>query len=285
MTVPFRSFDFIGDLCVALAHRWEPERLFMIFTAYLDESGTHAGSPVSAMAGFVGDARQWRKFEKRASKLFGRFGVDVFHSIDLRRTDKDFAGWKVDRKIEFLDEFGHIINETLQAGVASFIQEEDYKYYRNLPWPRKSRRDSKYTLMFRACLSQMIDVIARVPTTKEPKLNIVLEGGHNNAQDAVRIYKWAKSRLGNSSYALAGLTFAAKQDCLPLAAADLFAYSAWGQEVGQKPIGLAKRPNKSDESYKRNFFRIPLVRDSLDSLHEQAVMIASGEFPYGRLSS
>jgi hypothetical protein len=64
----------------------------MDFTAYFDESGTHAGSPVSVMAGFVGDARQWRKFEKRAAKLFRRFRVDVFHTIDVRRTDKDFAG-------------------------------------------------------------------------------------------------------------------------------------------------------------------------------------------------
>jgi hypothetical protein len=31
-----------------------------------------------------------------------------FHTIDIRRTDKDFEGWKVDRKIKFLDEFQHI---------------------------------------------------------------------------------------------------------------------------------------------------------------------------------
>jgi hypothetical protein len=32
----------------------------MVFTAYLDESGTHAGAPASTMAGFVGGARQRR---------------------------------------------------------------------------------------------------------------------------------------------------------------------------------------------------------------------------------
>src|SRR6266851_9743762 len=37
----------------------------MILTAYLDESGTHTGAKVSAMAEFVGNARQWRKYEKR----------------------------------------------------------------------------------------------------------------------------------------------------------------------------------------------------------------------------
>ena len=68
----------------------------MIFTAYFDESGTHAGAELTAMAGFFGDTRQWRKFEKRTGKLFKRFKVDIFHTIDVRRTDKDFAGWSVD---------------------------------------------------------------------------------------------------------------------------------------------------------------------------------------------
>jgi hypothetical protein len=71
-----------------------------VFTAYFDESGTHAGAEVSAMAGFVADKRQWWKFKKRADKLFKRFHVDIFHTIDVRRTDKDFAGWTVDRKLE-----------------------------------------------------------------------------------------------------------------------------------------------------------------------------------------
>ena len=71
----------------------------MILTAYFDESGTHGGD-LALMAGFLGNARQWRKFEKRTKKLFGRYRVDAFHSIDLKRTDKDFAGWTVNRKIE-----------------------------------------------------------------------------------------------------------------------------------------------------------------------------------------
>lgn len=167
----------------------------MIYTAYFDESGTHAEADLSGMAGFVGSARQWKKFEKRASKLFTRFRVDVFHTIDVRRTDKDFERWPIDRKIEFLDEFQHIINETLESGVASFIRRDDYEYYCKLFWPKKTRRDSKYTLLFRACLSQTIDTIAHISHAIEPRLNIVLEDGHNNAEDAVRLYNWAQGQL------------------------------------------------------------------------------------------
>jgi hypothetical protein len=112
----------------------------MVFTAYLDESGTHASAPISAMAGFVGDARQWRKFEKRVAKLFTRYRVNVFHAIDVHRGHKDFDGWTRDRKIEFHDEFQHIINDTLENGVVSFIRDENYKYYCELNWPNKAAR-------------------------------------------------------------------------------------------------------------------------------------------------
>ena len=66
---PIRQSDFIGDLCIALAHRWIAERRFVVITGYFDESGTHGSSPLSLMAGHVGDARQWRNFEKRSEEV------------------------------------------------------------------------------------------------------------------------------------------------------------------------------------------------------------------------
>src|SRR5262245_49854068 len=71
------SFAYLAELrevsvyvLVVLARgreRWRNRSvIFMIFTAYFDESGTHAGAELTAMAGFLGDVRQWQKFEKRA---------------------------------------------------------------------------------------------------------------------------------------------------------------------------------------------------------------------------
>jgi hypothetical protein len=245
----------------------------MELIAYFDESGTHCDSDVAAMAGFVGNKRQWAKFGKRVGKLFTRYKVTNFHTIDVRRTKADFKGWKIDRKIEFLDEFQHVINETLLGGVAAFIRREDYAYYCGLTWPKGTRKDSEYGILFRACLSQTIDTVGHLEVTSEPKLKIVLEAGHPNQDDALRIYNWAAGRISQHK-ALSGLDVDDKT-CLPLAAADLFAYSAWGAEVGQKPIGVPRGPTKSDASYKGNVFKVVLVRDSLDSLHEQAIHFAA----------
>jgi len=135
--------------------------------------------------------------------------------------------------------------------------------------------------MFRACLSQVVDVVGHIPSAKEPRLHVVLEDGHNNAEDAVRNYKWVKDRLSQAGRALTSLTFGNKKDCLPLAASDQFAYTAWGEKVGQKPLGVAKNPIKSEASYRRNMMWIDLNRDSLDSLHEQAIDVANRRGAFG----
>ena len=247
----------------------------MIFTAYFDESGTHAGAEVSAMGGHVASARQWRKYSERTYKLFKRYGVEKYHAIDVRRGHGEFKGWSVDRKIKFLDEFQHIINDTLESAMVAFIRDEDYKYYSGLFWPKKTRRDSKYTIMFRACLAHAVDVVGHIPQATEPRLHVVLEDGHNNAEDARRNYKWVQDKLPQARRALAGLTFSDKTE-LPLAAADHFAYNAWGDVVEQNPIGVAREPSKSINSYRGNAVWIDLNRDSLNSLHEQAIRIAHG---------
>ncbi len=43
MKIPIRHMSFARKWCIAFAHRLEPERIFVILTAYLDESGTHDG--------------------------------------------------------------------------------------------------------------------------------------------------------------------------------------------------------------------------------------------------
>ena len=64
-------------------------------------------------------------------------------------------------------------------------------------------------------------------------MRIVVESGHTNAPDLVRLYNGIKEKFGGvANKTLAGLTFEPKSTCLPLAPADLFAYSAYGQEVG-----------------------------------------------------
>jgi hypothetical protein len=71
--------------------------------------------------------------------------------------------------------------------------------------------------------------------------------------------------------ALNGLSFADKQSCLPLAAADLFAYSVYGEETNAKPIGIPKGPLKTDKGYRQNLHRIEITDEDLDALYHASL--------------
>jgi hypothetical protein len=261
----------------------------MILTAYLDESGTHTESPLSLMAGFIADARQWRKFEKRTGKLFQRYGINVFHAIDLRRGHKDFRGWSVDRKIKFMDEFQHIGNETLEVGFCSILRQGDYvDFYANKNRPKRVVQDTKYGILFRASLSSAIDAVLRVSrwgAGNPPKLYVVLESGHPNSGDAVRLFEFFRSRLNDYQQgALSGIAFKSKSECLPLAIADLFAYNAYNKEMGGKAIGVAKEPLKSEASFKSNLYRILIEKDTLEALYEQSLSLRAKPSRYAARS-
>ncbi len=92
----------IRDLCVALFHRWEPERTFVIFSAYLDESGTHGSSPVTVMAGFMGTAREWQIVERRLRALQDELWFSIFHATDFRTGSGAFRGWSDDKRMRLV---------------------------------------------------------------------------------------------------------------------------------------------------------------------------------------
>jgi hypothetical protein len=251
----------------------------VIITAYFDESGTHKDAPLTAMAGYVGDQQQWQEFNVRVRELFADFGVRQFHLVDLRHSDKDFAGWSIEKKIQLTVELQHIANETLESGVTVFLSEETYqKHYCSLDWPRKVRRDTKYCILFRACmgfaLACMGFALDRVLRTERwaplKELRVVLEDGHKNAQGVETFYNSVRRQYDGKSGNLAPLRFANK-DCLPIASADLIAGSALRVETGGKPIGTARHPTKADVSYRGNLWRVFIERETLLSLYNQAV--------------
>ena len=66
-----------------MEHRWKPNELFVIFTSYFDETDTDGPSPTVIMAGYVGHAYQWRRFEKKLAGIQGRYGFKIFHANGL----------------------------------------------------------------------------------------------------------------------------------------------------------------------------------------------------------
>jgi hypothetical protein len=235
----------IEQLALSLYHRDSPEALFMVMTGYFDESGTHgAGSPLTTVAGFLATAEQWGGYERDFGQLLADFGVETFHA-----------------NARFL----RLADDHLSCGMAMILRAADYaNIYRVVQFPRRARPDTEYGLCVRAALWKTIVFMKDRP--QDWPVNIVLESGHRNAEDALRVFNETKaSLLPQYAPMLRALTFESKDDCYPLAMADSLAYAIFRMSAGYsrhptEPNAAVVGP--ADPPYYVN--KIPLSRTLID---------------------
>lgn len=250
MLTPAR-LGFTGSLAMALKHRWDPEALFVKFTAYIDESGTHADAPVTVMAGHIAKVGRWQAFDRDWQKMLKREGITHTHAKDIVQGNKEFRGWSTDRREALIQRASKIIRKhTIVGFVASFSNDDYEKHYVAGERTRKFPLDTKYGLCFRLCLqflySRLPEIFPEVPIEKI-EIYLVLESGHKNAGDALRIFEQFK-QIADPVFVrmVKGITFVDKKDSPGVQAADQTAYGAWKQEqqppVGQTPIAAGAYP-------------------------------------------
>jgi hypothetical protein len=90
-----------------------------IFTGYLDESGTHDGSPVTVMGGLLARADQWQRFQKGFDLAKKKHGFRVFHTKKFKKKSGDFKGWTDQQCLALMDDLGDLIGAGLTDGAAT----------------------------------------------------------------------------------------------------------------------------------------------------------------------
>jgi hypothetical protein len=227
----------VGLLALALFHCWEPDQLFVIISVYMDESGTH-GAPLMIMSGYVGKLGQWADFDKRFRRLLRRYGLSHHHSKELRDTDGEYKEWNRSRKFAYTQELADIVEKHTLFGFSIMLRSDEYDtHYVNGYRPRRVPLDTQYGLCFRFALSFLLPHICEVLGRDDVVLNFILEEGHRNAGDAVRIFHEVKSSEPELAPKLGAIAFDGKRKFPGLQAADMVAYNAFRGEM-RDPTGI-----------------------------------------------
>jgi uncharacterized protein DUF3800 len=166
--------------------------IFMfVYTAYLDESGTHDGLPITVMGGVLARAEQWRDFEKKFAAVQSQYGFRVWHTKKFKKKAGDFRGWTDEKCHDLYWSMRDVTAFGLTDVVALTLDNASYEAdYKAGDLPRKARLDTKYGLCFRFCLVHFVqEVLKRKRRNRIPPLHIVLEAGHANFGDAERIFQ------------------------------------------------------------------------------------------------
>ena len=196
----------------------------MLYTAYFDEADTHGPTPTIIMAGFLGTARQWELFDRRLRALQRRDGFTIFHVAEFKGKSGEFAGWRDSKCAKLVRDLTVLVRDTLTEGLTVHLEHQRYMTeYRAPPIPKKMTLDSQYGVCFRSCMHQILKIL--MTGGKPHRVDVVIERGHRNAGDTVRIFEDLKLRLKQRRGLdlLGNITIAKKEDRAPLMVADFLA--------------------------------------------------------------
>jgi hypothetical protein len=260
-------------------HDWKPERLFVIVTVYIDESGTHDGSPVMVLAGQVAKLGQWVDFDARWRRLLKREGVEYFHAKEFRSRSGPFAGWSPERSERFLRRAEKIISKFTFCGFTTVLDPRDYQQvYRAAKKPKRFKNDSKYGLCFRLVLLELPRLIQRSLNRDDLEINFVLELGDPGSGDAVVIFEDAKRDAPEELSRLLGvLSYGEKRIFPGLQAADLIAFGAFRREqrspddVISLPKGYTVQGSKGEANYHPPVFKFPFTAAVINELLRKGI--------------
>jgi hypothetical protein len=190
--------------------------------AYLDESGTHGGSEIMVMGGFLARLDQWTTFEGKFAALKKKHGFRVLHMVDLKNRKEDFKGWSDDQIEALLIDLSNITSFHLADAIAVTLDNASFKEFYKL---QSTNLDSPYGLCFRLALYYLlVQAIKRKHNKKLPALHIVLEDGHANKGGAERIFKQVQAEYKGIRI-LQSFRLVKKDECDPIMIADMAAWS------------------------------------------------------------
>lgn len=175
----------VTSLEVILGSGSAPDYVIMIVRTYIDESGTH-GSPYIVMGGYVATLEQWAEFEAAWPQFLAKYRVKTFHSKDIRQGKGAFAKMPLPERREFIDQAEKLANYYLSFRFIMYLGLDEYREHYAKP-EKGVRRDSAYGMCFRGVTSELPRLVEKF-IGQFDDLQLVLEGGHKNVGDVVRIH-------------------------------------------------------------------------------------------------
>lgn len=180
--------------------------LFTVITAYGDETGTHAGSPVQMLAGWVGRLGRWNSFDLEWEKAVRQSGLPgFFHATEH---------WNTGAGAKFSERTAHLPAKHLLFGYVVELDKDSYnRYYIGEKRPKKPQLDTMYSLCFRYLMAFLLVRLPTLVRTDDILLNIILEEGAAGSADAIRVIQQLRKQPETQDIVkmLGGVSFEPKE--------------------------------------------------------------------------
>ena len=236
----------IGD--TFLAHR---HGMLAVIEVYLDESGTHHGSPAMSVAAVWAAKSDWANWT--IDWVQSKAPIRIFHAVDCSNRDGEFKGWgKAKRDIFVIKRILPVISRHYIRGTAAAIDLKALaasllSRHGLVMDPSENARGWYYI-----CVQWAIRAAWEEIRSSDQKSQIAFV--HEENQYAAAGYESFRQVKRHFPDDEATFSFGSKGGFPPLQCADLLAYEAY-QQMRNSPKPLRPPLAAIDPSYRRFSFR------------------------------
>jgi len=205
---------------------------------YFDESGTHAGSPVVCIAGYLFTSEQARHMNREWAEALARFGLTKFHATDCGNGKKEFKHLVPQQRIELTKSVIGIVKRRMHIGFAVTMSETDFHQVPPPTW----LKGGPYMICAMYALSGVSGWAEK--NSYDGGISYFFEEGdkHQGAtSEAIR--ELCEHPIGKSGFRYHSHAFVPKLGNGPLQAADLLAYE-WFREIERLNGPNSQRPSR-----------------------------------------
>jgi hypothetical protein len=221
MNAPLRlAPDGSHELLVRLMEILAPSTrdIVAFLEAYFDESGSHSGSPVLCVAGYLFEKEKCRQFDLEWIEVLHGFQLPYFRMVDCAHGTGPFEQLNLKERIQCETLMIELIKKYMISGFSVTIDETQYDAWRA---DQYQLFGSAYTW---CCWMSLIAVESWAEKAGfDGKIAYFFEAGHDSHAEANRIMTESMDIAG---IRYASHAFAKKREMRPLQAADLLAWQA-----------------------------------------------------------
>jgi hypothetical protein len=220
------------------------DSLMAMFTAYFDESGTHADSRVVCMAGYVSTVVAWEQLGTEWKRMCDEEGIKVLHRVDLENFKKEFKGWDETRRRNILREANRLTRRYTQKGVFGAVVRKDFDQV--MPGCVRRAFGGSYGWLVQ---EGMVGIGHwGMDRHRSDPINYVFEAGANGRHQVERMFNAlydAEDRTWRDKLLLGSWSFAEKQYVIQLQPADVLAYETYKHMLNRVVDGVKRDIRKS----------------------------------------
>jgi hypothetical protein len=233
----------------------------------IDESKS-SGSSLLVVSAIVGNTSLMRKFDREWKRDLTAKGVDYFHATEhWNGSSKAYHGISRSEREELLASLvGHIHHRFLFAA-SSIVDEDEYRSCASERF--RSQYGSPYGFAFQMLMTCIFVELVRQGKQNQP-INILIEDGHRNSQQAMGFIRDKKKKEGGltiDSYGLDG-----KKDNPILQAADMLAFGVREFHTkGYSNLAARLTPRRS----RKRILELPWDRSAVEAVKSDIVRTIS----------